>query len=130
MNKVLRIKCEGTMGYTDITSPRTIDILKDESGDFHCRYKYKNYNEDITIKSQLDANIMNDFMGELSTLTIPAFPQHNMGLDGGFTEIEMGNYDGKSYYRWWTVPPKGWGELDDFTQRLISFCDFEEKEDT
>ena len=59
-------------------------------------------------------------MSSLSTLQIPAFPEHIMGCDGGFTEIEIGGYVGKSCYRWWSCPPEGWEKLDEIVQKIIT----------
>jgi len=49
-------------------------------------------------------------------LKIPAAPVFDMGCDGGFTEIEIGDYSGKAHYRWWSIPPRGWEELSKIAQ--------------
>ena len=43
-----------------------------------------------------------------------------MGCDGGYTELEIGGYSGKSHFRWWSCPPDGWEELNELTNKLIS----------
>ena len=43
-----------------------------------------------------------------------------MGCDGGFTELEIGGYAGKSHFRWWSDTPKGWKDLDAIASTVIA----------
>ena len=126
-NRLLRIKFEGMMGMAHETAPRTIDIIKNKSDDVYCHYRYRDYfKKSHIIKNKLDPTTIYDFLSQLTSLTLPAFPEHHMGCDGGFTEIEIGDYSGKSHYRWWSAPPKGWKALDEITQAIIEYCDIKE----
>ena len=61
-----------------------------------------------------------DLFDELQSLRIPAGPRFEMGCDGGFTELKVGDYDGAAHYRWWSAPPEGWKGLDSFAQKILS----------
>ena len=118
--RILRISFEGTYGFLHETAKRTIDIFKYTNGEYY--YKFSRLNESldkITTKRKMDANKINEIITMLSEIQIPAFPIHEMGCDGGFTEIEVGDYAGKSHFRWWSCPPIGWEKLDEITQRII-----------
>lgn len=121
---LLKIKLEGTRGFKHETSSRTIDIRQDADGNTYFIYTRLCVSDKrINFRKNVDALVIEKYINQLSQLTIPAFPNHDMGCDGGFTEVEMGAYDGKSHYRWWSSPPKGWEELDQVTEEIIEYCD-------
>lgn len=123
VKNLLKIKFEGTMGLKYEITKRSLEIKQYDDGDIFCIYIRLNFElEKIRKKRKLDQNIINVLMSSLSSITLPAFPEHSMGCDGGFTEIEMGGYEGKSHYRWWSSPPEGWKELDNITHKIIHYC--------
>jgi hypothetical protein len=119
-NRILRVSYEGTYGQPHEIEKRTIDVIKYNSGEYF--YKFTTFNENLekhTIKNKIASDVVDKLLSALSKIIIPAFPKHQMGCDGGFTEIEVGGYEGKSHYRWWSCPPEGWEELDEITQLII-----------
>lgn len=60
---------------------------------------------------KVPAKRVTQILDQLRELKIPAVPAFEMGLDGGFTELEVGGYSGKAHYRWWSCPPQGWEGL-------------------
>ncbi len=45
-----------------------------------------------------------------------------MGCDGDFTELELGDYVGKSSFRWSSVPPVEWEALDEITRKINDYA--------
>lgn len=124
--RILRITYESTFGTPHDTAKKYIDIIKCKNGEYY--YKFTKTNETlnrISVKKKIDISEVEVILKKLSKINVPAFPQHDMGCDGGFTEIEVGGYSGKSHFRWWSVPPEGWEELHDITKKLIANPDFE-----
>jgi len=106
---------------------RQIEIVKYQDGSFFSKYTWNDSAvTKQTIKKQMTASEVKKIMASLSALHIPAFPEHRMGCDGGFTELEVGGYEGKSCYRWWSGAPEGWEELDEVTQGIIDLIADEE----
>ena len=123
VKNLLQIQYEGTMGDMYETAKRSLEIKQLDNGNIYCVYSHFNYEQNIIHKKKyLDKIIIDVFIKTLSTITLPAFPEHAMGCDGGFTEIKMGGYDGQSHYRWWSCPPKGWETLDDITNEIMEYC--------
>lgn len=123
VNRLLKISFEGTMGAKYEVAKRTLEVKQYDEGDIFCIYTRLNFDlEKIRKKRILDSHIVKELMTSLSSITIPAFPEHFMGCDGGFTEIEVGGYGGKSHYRWWSCPPEQWKELDSVTHKIINYC--------
>ncbi len=124
--RILRITYESTFGTPRETAKKYIDVIESKNGEYH--YKFTSTNIEfnrISVKKKVDVSKVRVMLEKLAEINVPAFPQHQMGCDGGFTEIEVGGYSGKSLFRWWSCPPKGWEELDDITQKLIADADFE-----
>ena len=124
--RILRVAYEGTFGVIHETAKRTIDIIKHKDGEYY--YKFIKMNElqkNVAVKKKVDSCKVEEILTMLSTITVPAFPRHDMGCDGGFTEIEVGDYGGKSHFRWWSMPPEGWEALDDVARKIIADADFE-----
>ena len=134
VDRILRVSYEGTFGTWDETTKRTIDIVKFSNGEYYLKFSrlyfvIENGTEKkkrLTTKRKIEAVKVDKILKKLSKVQIPAFPEHHMGCDGGFTEIEMGGYAGKSSYRWWSGAPEGCEELDKVTQSIISDFGFEE----
>ena len=107
-----------------------IDILLTPSGEYFLKRveatHKKNPDKETyrkTDKYQLNASDMVTLLKKLSNVTIPASPIHEMGCDGSFTELEIGDYNGKAHYRWWSVPPEGWEVLEEITNTIFSWCE-------
>ncbi len=119
---LLTIKTEGTWGLKHETSPRTYDVIKDSKGNTYSRLRYKNYlDKNTALKKDLDIKVIDNFLSQLSQINIPAFPYHENGCDGGYTELKIGGYNGKSHYRWWSGAPKGWEKLDKITYKILEY---------
>jgi len=121
-DRLLRIKLESCgPGYLHESLPRIIDVIEDSNGGYISKYtKTDENNKKVTVKKKMTANDVDGIMKELSTINIQAFPNHLMGCDGGFTELEVGGYSGKSHFRWWSAAPDGWEVLDDIVDRVIN----------
>ncbi len=119
--RLLRIKLENCgPSFPRELLPKRIDIIENSNGEYISKYTKTNEdNKRVTIKKKMTSSDVNGIMEELSTIHIPAFPNHHMGCDGGFTELEVGGYSGKSHYRWWSGAPEGWEVLDDIVERVI-----------
>ena len=127
-DRLLRIKIEGCgPGLPHELSPRIIDVIEASDGKYICKYtKRDESNNKVTVKKKMATSDVDGIMEELSTINIQAFPDHIMGCDGGFTELEVGGYSGKSHFRWWSDGPDGWEVLDDIVERVIQCSGIED----
>ncbi|MBD1399441.1 hypothetical protein [Pelovirga terrestris] len=117
---ILRISTEGTFGTPYETAKKMFEVIKDNKGAYYFKFTKKNeLLQNETIKKRVENDQIAEIMSRLSAIKIPAFPNHQMGCDGGFTELEVGGYEGKSHFRWWSGPPQGWEELDDVARLII-----------
>ena len=55
----------------------------------------------------------------LKKIQIPAYVIGHHCDDGGYTDFEIGGYDGKAHYRWCCNGPEEWRPLQRFAQDLI-----------
>lgn len=118
--RILRIKIENYMGYRYELVPKVISISRAKNGEYWARCSVVDENlKRVVTKNKLNRKKVESLLAELQKLQIPAVPKFKMGCDGGFTEIEIGDYEGKALYRWWSEPPKGWEELDSLTEQFI-----------
>lgn len=118
--RILRIKLESCMGYTYELVPKVITISRAKNGEYWSRCSV--VDEDlkrIVTKKKLNRKKVESLLAELRKSQIPAVPKFETGCDGSYTEIEIGDYEGKVLYRWWSEPPKGWEELDSLTEQFI-----------
>ena len=96
----LRIKYENCFGM-QFDSFKQLDIIQSKDDYYIAKFIRKNKkNERVISNTKLKNNEVDKIMEKLSTINLPAFPNHQMGLDGGFTELEVGDYAGKSHFRW------------------------------
>ena len=119
--RLLRIKLENCgPGFPHELLPRRIDVIKNSNGEYIAKYtKTNENNKKVTVKKKMTASDVDEIMKELSKIHIQAFPNHLMGCDGGFIELEVGGYSGKSHFHWWSGAPYGWEVLDDIVERVI-----------
>ena len=123
--RLIRIKLEKCWG-SPYDAMRRIDILRYKNGDYYSLCIKTNCDGvKETIKHQIKSSEIDLIFELLSTVQIQAFPNYEMGCDGGFRELEVGGYEGRSSFRWWSVPPEGWDVLDMITDRIISVCGIE-----
>ena len=73
----------------------------------------------IRTKRLLTCEQLDSILERLKELRIPACPEFRVGLDGGFTELVVGDCSGKAHYRWWWEPPEGWEPLNELAQKII-----------
>lgn len=122
--RLLRIKIESCgPGLPYQLEPRIISVTRFCNGEYIAKYTKSDENDKkVTVKNKMTASDVDGIMKDLSTIHIQAFPDHRMGCDGGFTELEVGDYSGKSHFRWWSSPPEGWEVLDDIVEKVIHCC--------
>ncbi len=127
VERILRITLEATFGLPHEILKRRIDIIRNKNGEYFSKYTV--INEDLkkeTVMTRLIVSDVDKIIASLSKINVPAFPKHPMGFDGQYTELEIGDYSGKSHFRWWSVPPVGWEELDKITKKIISYCNVDD----
>jgi hypothetical protein len=117
--KMLRIKFESTWVMPDNDGKSHIDILLDKNDEYSLKYVRPDAEgKKITSLIPVSQKTMQALLIELSKINIPAFPAYDMGCDGGFTELEMGDYAGHTKLRWWSAPPAGWEPLDEWVDKI------------
>ena len=81
----------------------------------------------LYIRKEIKRERVHRVIGALRKLKVPVFPVHDMGCDGGFTEIICGGYEGFTHLRWWSMPPRSWAELDDIVYDIVSYSGIRKK---
>jgi len=61
---------------------------------------------------------------QLFKLNLPIAPKPFQRCDGDYTEIHLGDHWAESKFRWWSVPPKGWEELNLLTIELLGLVEY------
>ena len=118
--RVLRIRQECNYPLAGGIILSTIDLFRRERGEYWalCR-DVRTLGKPVTARKKLDRDRVDLLLAKLNMLKIPALPDFDHGCDGGYTEIEIGDREGKACYRWWDVPPRGWEELDRIINRFV-----------
>lgn len=80
----------------------------------------------IQTRVELSEELLKKILSELEGMKIPAFPPPRVGCDGGYTEMTVGDYGGKAFYRWWSCPPDGWEQLDELAKKIVDLSGIEE----
>lgn len=125
MERVIRITLESSWVRPNELSTHRIDILRDSKGRYFSKFKkYDDTGKIVAFKNELPKSKVTDILKLLPTIQVPAFPKHEMGCDGGFTEIEVGGHGATSHFRWWGAPPDGWEQLDKITTEVIECSGF------
>lgn len=57
---------------------------------------------------------------QMENSQISAFPILTKGYDGWFTELEIGGYKGRAYYRWWCNAPDSWKLLENIAKEIYN----------
>ncbi len=123
--RVLKITMENCFGVAH-EQKNQIEIIKYKNGMHYSKYSWSDIDHTKHImKKEMLASEVDKILLSLSNLKIPVNPKHIIGLDGGFTELEIGSYSGLSKFRWWSEPPSGWEKLDKIAQDIIKFATHE-----
>ncbi len=127
--KLLTIKsspCETSTGEL------RCDLFKDgEQFVLRCIYRYgdckfpKPAKPVVRWKVKLDPQQVNPLLDRLRKAKIPAMPQFEYGCDGEIAELSLGDYMGSASYRWWSIAPKGWEELEEVHYELMKLADLD-----
>ena len=121
MIKILKIRTEGGFGSRLDCAPQTYSLFKQESGRYFFRHwKLCEDEKRRSRKYDVREEDIEPLLKKLMQLHIPAFPEHELGCDGGYTELEIDSFRGKSAFRWWSVPPPGWEEMDEIVNNMLN----------
>jgi len=91
-----------------------------EKDKWHVKITVFRYDEKATSKRiTIDKSIYDEFISSLSKIRINIPIDFEIGCDGGFKQIEFGDYSGGIKLRWWSVAPKGWERINSITCDLI-----------
>ena len=121
--QLFSIHFEGTFGLAHMMHQYLRLMKQDES--YYCEYEHTG--EDgikVVERNAIEAEDAEKLIRGLRKIEVSAFPEHYMGCDGGFTELEVGGYGGKSVFRWWTNGPKEWQALDRFVKLAVKSSGF------
>ena len=100
--------------------PETYSLFELEGDAYLMRHwKVNDLGKRRSTKHNLQASDVDPILEQLFKLKLPIAQELIPGCDGGFTEIELGDYWGGSKFRWWSVPPEGWEELDRLVYDLL-----------
>jgi len=100
--------------------PQTYSLFEVEAGGYLIRHwKVDDDGKRRSTKYLLEASDVEPILKRILQLDLPVAPAFDTGCDGGYTELEIGEYWCKSIFRWWSVPPRGWEVLDDLTYELL-----------
>ena len=102
-------------------------LLADKMPGTSSQGEYKDQEPVLSLKKDLRAKTVQSILDELDVLEIKAFPKQEMGDDGGFTELEIGGYDGKAVYRWWSATPESWQPLEDLAWKIRKLSGIDRK---
>jgi hypothetical protein len=120
---ILKLKWESTWSHEPTETYR---IIRTQS----CRY-FGQYTKDrgcfkgeqsgkINVETELDQKSVDALFAAMSQIKIQVFPEFPDFCDGAFYELEVGDYGGKSVFRWWCVPPPSWAALDSLANQIVS----------
>jgi len=119
--RVLKIRTEVCFGDRIECAPQTYSLFREDSGGYFVRHwKMGEDEKRRSRKYEVHGRDIDPLLKKISQLNIPASPEHVLGCDGGYTELEIGDYGGKSSFRWWSVPPPGWEQLDEIVQGILN----------
>ena len=100
--------------------PQTYSLFETEDHGYLMRHwKVNKDGKRRSTKHPLQASDVDPILVQLFKLKLPIAQELIPGCDGGFTEIELGDYWGGSKFRWWSVPPEGWERLDALVDELL-----------
>ena len=100
--------------------PQTFSLFKTEDDGYLMRHwKVNKDGKRRSTKHDLQASDVDPILKQLFSLKLPIAPEPIKGCDGDYTEIHLGDHWAESKFRWWSVPPEGWEELDTFVSELL-----------
>lgn len=120
MERVLKIRTEVCFGTQLECAPQTFSLFKTDQGTYFFRHwRLCSDGKRRSSKFAVNKKDIELLLNQLLRLQIPAIPSQELGCDGGFTELEWGDNRGRAHYRWWSVPPCGWEQLDFIAQQML-----------
>ena len=114
----IRIVCSKEGRYT---------LLADKMPGTSSQGDYKDQEPVLSLKKGLRPKTVQSILDKLDRIEVKAFPKQEMGDDGGFTELEIGGYDGKAVYRWWCAAPESWQPLEDLAWKIRKLSGIDRK---
>ncbi len=102
-------------------------LLADKMPGTSSQGDYKDQEPVLSLKKDLRPKTVQSILDELDMLEIKAFPKQEMGCDGGFTELEIGGYDGKAVFRWWSATPEPWRPLEEIAGKIRKLSGIDRK---
>jgi hypothetical protein len=122
--RVLKIRTEICFGTREECLPQTWSLFKTLEGGYFIRHWKTRDGKRRSRKIPLEARRIEPILEKLMQLNVPIAPEPVLGCDGDFTELHLGeDYAGGAHFRWWSVPPEGWEELDALTQQILDMAD-------
>lgn len=116
---ILKITFEQTSGLPGQTK-QSLLFNQLENGCFLAEYSFVNDDgESAKMHNQVSEGVIDQIKSLLSGISLPVFPQFERGRDGGFTQLEFGDYWGGAMYRWWSDSPVGWEALDAAVNKIV-----------
>ena len=74
-------------------------------------------------RKQLRKKEVENLLMDLGKINVPAAPPYTIASDGSFTELKFTNEESESIFRWESVPPDGWEELEIIADEMVSLID-------
>lgn len=119
--RILRIQTSVSFGSKIDCAPQTFSLFVDSDGSYFFRHSKLYEDEKRRVrKYPVEKDAIETLLRQLDRLTIPACPEHELGCDGGDTELEVAGFGGKSLFRWWSVPPAGWEEMNKIVEDMLA----------
>ena len=120
MQRILKIRTEVCFGRKYECIPQTYSLF--ELADSSYQMNHWKVNDDgkrRCTKYPLQAHDIKSILEQLFKLKLPIAPEPIQGCDGEYTEIHLGDHWAESKFRWWSVPPDEWRELDRLVHDLL-----------
>ena len=119
--RVFRLIFQSSFGLPYETAKRILDIMQDDTGEYYCKYSRKNeLNKRVTVKNKIDSSEIESIESALKSISVPLLPEHELGMDGGDTTLEIYSPGCQSRFTWWAFAPEGWEQLDSLCTAIIN----------
>ena len=128
MQRILKIRTELCFGEKYECMPQTYSLFETEDGSYLMRHwKVNKDGKRRSTKHPLQSCDVDPILKQLFKLNLPIAPKPFQGCDGDYTEIHLGDHWAESKFRWWSVPPEGWEELDLLVTKLLGLVGHEDE---